>query len=102
LCAPRLGGPQVNNADIRYIILLADNIGARLQNSEVTGSINKVAVNLVTGQKEIKKIAIDPFIDMESGYPVKANDRIVKIMAAEIMEYPLVFTLTPPCPAVTI
>jgi len=68
------------------IKLLADNIGARLQNSEVTGSINKVAVNLVTGQKEIKKIAVDPFIDMESGYPVKANDRIVKIMAAEIKE----------------
>ncbi|GAB6909062.1 hypothetical protein JCM12296A_49030 [Desulfosarcina cetonica] len=68
------------------IKLLADNLGAQLENSEVAGSINKVAINLVTGRKEIKKIAVDPFIDMESGYPVKANDRIVKIMAAEIKE----------------
>ena len=63
---------------------LAANLGEQLEKSSVGNMINKVVVNPVTQRKQLKKIVIDPFIDVESGYPVKANVRIAEIMAQEI------------------
>jgi len=63
---------------------LASNLGEQLEKSSVGNMINKVVVNPSTQRSQMKKIVIDPFIDMESGYPVKANVRIVEIMAQEI------------------
>jgi len=63
---------------------LASNLGEQLEKSSVGNMINKVVVNPVTQRKQLKKIVIDPFIDVESGYPVKANARIAEIMAGEI------------------
>lgn len=63
---------------------LASNLGEQLEKSSVGNLINKVVINPATQRKQLKKIVIDPFIDMESGYPVKANARIAEIMAEEI------------------
>ncbi len=63
---------------------LAANLGEQLEKSSVGNLINKVVINPVTQRRELKKIVIDPFIDVESGYPVKANVRIAEIMAEEI------------------
>lgn len=63
---------------------LAENLGAQLEQSSAGGAVNKVTVNPKTGQKETTRITIDPFIDVESGYSVKANTRIIDIMSEEI------------------
>jgi len=63
---------------------LAANLGEQLEKSSVGNVLNKVIINPVTQHKQLKKIVIDPFIDMESGYPVKANARITEIMSEEI------------------
>ncbi|RJR20285.1 MAG: hypothetical protein C4581_03645 [Nitrospiraceae bacterium] len=63
---------------------LASSLGEQLEKSSIGNMLNKVIINPVTRQKELKKIVIDPFIDMESGYPVKANARIAEIMSEEI------------------
>jgi len=44
--------------------------------------LNKVVLNPLTNQKQMKKIVVDPFIDTESGYPVKSNARIISIVSA--------------------
>ena len=64
--------------------VLAVNLGEQLEKSSVGNMLNKVIINPVTKHKQLKKIVIDPFIDMESGYPVKANARITAIMSEEI------------------
>lgn len=63
---------------------LASSLGEQLEKSSIGNMLNKVIINPVTRQKELKKIVIDPFIDVESGYPVKANARITAIMSEEI------------------
>ena len=64
--------------------VLASNLAEQLENANIGNVINKAVINPIAGQKQLKKIVIDPFIDVESGYPVKANIRIKEIMAAEI------------------
>jgi len=66
------------------IKILASNLGEQLEKSSVGNMLNKVIVNPVTKQRYMKKIVIDPFIDSESGYPVKANARIAEIISEEI------------------
>jgi len=63
---------------------LATNLAEQLEKSSIGNILNKIVVNPVTKQKQLKKIAIDPFIDVESGYPVKINSRIASIMTQEI------------------
>jgi len=63
---------------------LAVNLADQIEYSSIGSKLNKVIVDPVTQQKQLKKIVIDPFIDMESGYPVKANARIVEIFSQEI------------------
>ena len=63
---------------------LAANLGEQLEKSSIGNLLNKVVINPVTNRKQLKKIVIDPFIDVESGYPVKANVRIAEIMSEEI------------------
>jgi hypothetical protein len=63
---------------------LAANLGEQLEKSSIGNLLNKVIINPVTKRKQLKKIVIDPFIDAESGYPVKANVRITEIMSEEI------------------
>jgi outer membrane protein OmpA-like peptidoglycan-associated protein len=63
---------------------LAANLGEQLEKSSIGNLLNKIVINPVTKRNQLKKIVIDPFIDAESGYPVKANVRIVEIMSEEI------------------
>ncbi len=63
---------------------LAGNLADQLENSSIGNVLNKVVINPLTKQKQLKKIVIDPFIDVESGYPVKANSRINELISAEI------------------
>jgi outer membrane protein OmpA-like peptidoglycan-associated protein len=63
---------------------LAVNLADQLEKSSIGSILNKVVINPVTQQKQLKKIVIDPFIDAESGYPVKVNPRITAIMSQEI------------------
>lgn len=57
---------------------LADNLAGQLEKSGIGNVLNKVV------GKSMKKIVIDPFIDTESGYPVKVNPQIKAIMASEM------------------
>ena len=57
---------------------LADNLAGQLEKSGIGSMLNKVVGN------SMKKIVIDPFIDTESGYPVKVNPQIKVIMSGEI------------------
>lgn len=63
---------------------LAVNLGEQLEKSSIGNMLNKIVINPVTKQKQLKKVVIDPFIASESGYPVKANARIAEIMSEEI------------------
>lgn len=63
---------------------LAVNLAEQLEKSSIGNMLNKIVVNPVTNQKQLKKIVIDPFIDVESGYPVKINSNIASIMTQEI------------------
>jgi outer membrane protein OmpA-like peptidoglycan-associated protein len=63
---------------------LADNLAGQLEKSGIGNMFNKVVVNPLTNKGTLKKIVIDPFIDTESGYPVKVNPQINAIMAGEI------------------
>jgi outer membrane protein OmpA-like peptidoglycan-associated protein len=63
---------------------LSGNLADQLENSSIGNVLNKVVINQLTKQKQLKKIVIDPFIDAESGYPVKLNARIKDIISAEI------------------
>jgi len=63
---------------------LADNLAEQLEKSSVGNLLNKVLVNPLTKESQLKKIVIDPFIDTESGYPVKINPRINSILSGEI------------------
>ena len=63
---------------------LAVNLAEQLEKSSVGNMLNKIVINPVTKHKQMKKIVIDPFIDVESGYPVKVNSRISSIMSEEI------------------
>lgn len=63
---------------------LAVNLADQLENTSVGNKLNKVIIDPLTKQKHLKKIVIDPFIDVESGYPVKANARIAQIFSQEI------------------
>ncbi|NVN99796.1 MAG: OmpA family protein [Geobacteraceae bacterium] len=66
------------------ITALASNIAEQLEKSSVRNMLNKVVINPLTKQKQMTKIAIDPFIDVESGYPVKANVQIANLISKEI------------------
>jgi len=66
------------------IKVLAASLGEQLEKSSIGNLLNKVVINPMTKRKQLKKIVIDPFIDVESGYPVKANVRIAEIMSEEI------------------
>ena len=57
---------------------LADNLADQLEKSGIGNVLNKVV------GKSMKKIVIDPFIDTESGYPVKVNPQIKAIMSGEM------------------
>ena len=63
---------------------LADNLAGQLEISDLGNVLNKVIVDPLTGKGSLKRIVIDPFIDTESGYPIKVNARINAIMAAEM------------------
>ncbi len=63
---------------------LAGNLADQLENSSIGNKLNKIVINPLTKQKQLKKIVVDPFINVESGYPVKVNARIAEIMAREI------------------
>lgn len=63
---------------------LAANLADQLEKSSIGNVLNKVVINPLTQQKQLKKIVIDPFVDVESGYPVKVNAKIKDIMAKEI------------------
>lgn len=65
---------------------LAVNIGEQLEKSSIGNLLNKVVINPLTKQKELKKIVIDPFIDVESGYPVKVNTMISEIISQELQK----------------
>ncbi len=64
--------------------VLAGNLADQLENSSIGNVLNKIVINPVTQQTQLKKIVIDPFINVESGYPVKINTRIKEIISAEI------------------
>lgn len=63
---------------------LADNIAEQLEKSSIDNIFNKVVNNSRADHKQLKKIAIDPFVDVESGYPVKANVVIKDIVSKKI------------------
>ena len=63
---------------------LAVNLADQLEKSSIGNVLNKVVINPLTQRKQLKKIVIDPFVDVESGYPVKANAKIKDIIAKEI------------------
>ena len=60
------------------------NLAEQMEKSSVGNMLNKVVINPITKQKQLQKIVIDPFIDVESGYPVKTNSKIASIMSREI------------------
>src|SRR4030042_2852607 len=64
--------------------VLAANVADQLERSGLGTQFNKVIINPLTKQRQVKKIVIDPFIDTESGYPVKVNSRINAIVPIEI------------------
>jgi outer membrane protein OmpA-like peptidoglycan-associated protein len=63
---------------------LASNIADQLEKSSIRNMLNKVVINPLTKQKQLKKIVIDPFIEVESGYPVKANIIIKDLISKKI------------------
>jgi outer membrane protein OmpA-like peptidoglycan-associated protein len=63
---------------------LAANLADQLENSNISNVLNKIVINPMTKKKQLKKIVIDPFIDVESGYPVKINSKIKDIISREI------------------
>ena len=63
---------------------VAGNLADQLENSSIGSVLNKVVINSITQKKQLKKIVIDPFIDVESGYPVKSNSRINEIISSTI------------------
>jgi outer membrane protein OmpA-like peptidoglycan-associated protein len=63
---------------------LAANLADQLEKSSIGNVLNKVIINPLTKQKQLKKIVIDPFVDVESGYPIKINTKIKDIIAQEI------------------
>src|SRR5512134_518833 len=63
---------------------LTASLGDQLVKSSIGNIFNKVVKDPVTKHKQMKKIAIDPFVDAESGYPVKASARIVEIVTEEL------------------
>jgi len=63
---------------------LGDNLAGQLEKSSLGNVLNKVIVNPLTKRGSLKKVVIDPFIDTDSGYPVKINPRINAIMSAEM------------------
>jgi outer membrane protein OmpA-like peptidoglycan-associated protein len=83
-CAHTAPIPQRTMEFEEGIKALASNLGEQLEKSSIRNVLNKVVINPVTNRKQLKKIVIDPFIDVESGYPVKANTRIFAIMSEEI------------------
>ena len=64
--------------------VLATNLADQIEQSSLGNKLNKVVINPLTRQRQLRKIVIDPFIDTESGYPVKVNSRINAIFSAEI------------------
>jgi len=83
-CAHREPAPDRVLGFEEGIKALAADLGHQLEKSSIGNLLNKVIIDPVTQRKQLKKIVIDPFIDMESGYPVKANARIAEVMAEEI------------------
>jgi outer membrane protein OmpA-like peptidoglycan-associated protein len=63
---------------------LAGNLADQLEQSNIGNLLNKVVVNKLTNNKQLKRIVVDPFIDAESGYPVKINSKIRDVVSAEI------------------
>jgi outer membrane protein OmpA-like peptidoglycan-associated protein len=63
---------------------LGANLAGQLEKSSIGDMLKRV--NPLTKQKGTKKISIDPFIDVESGYPVKVNARIIEILSVEMRE----------------
>lgn len=66
------------------ITILANNIADQLDKSSFSNMLDMAIINPLTNQKQMKKIVIDPFIDAESGYPVKVNSLIKELFAKEI------------------
>ena len=64
--------------------ILGANLSDQLDKSSLADRIRKI--NPLTKQKGTKKISIDPFIDVESGYPVKVNARIAEILTSEMKD----------------
>jgi outer membrane protein OmpA-like peptidoglycan-associated protein len=62
------------------IKVLASNLADQLENSTISNKVNQLFINPITKQKDLNTITLDPFIDVESGYPVKVNDKIVAIV----------------------
>jgi len=79
------------------IKVLACNIAGQIDNSSIANILGKVVIDPITGKKSLKRIVIDPFTDVESGYPVKVTTRIVTIFSAEFQKrfFDLTGTLEP-------
>ncbi|MBI5018597.1 MAG: hypothetical protein HZB55_24340 [Deltaproteobacteria bacterium] len=64
------------------IRVLASNLAQQMEGSGVGTLVNKVLIDPLT--KPSKKIVIDPFIDLESGYPLKISTKISEIISKEL------------------
>lgn len=64
------------------IKVLATDLADQLGKSSIGNMLNQV--NPLTHQKQLKRITIDPFIDAESGYPLKANLIIKNIISQQM------------------
>ncbi|MEN6623584.1 MAG: hypothetical protein ABFD50_18820 [Smithella sp.] len=63
---------------------MACNIANQLEKSTNGNNREKTNIQKKLNNKQLKKIAIDPFIDAESGYPVKINHQIKDIFSQEV------------------
>jgi outer membrane protein OmpA-like peptidoglycan-associated protein len=90
---PRDRGPVSFEEGIRD---LARDLGGQLDRSSVSNLLNKVVLNPLNQQKVYRRIVVDPFVDVESGYPVKASTRIVRIVSDELEQrFPVAGQLAP-------
>ena len=62
---------------------LTSSLAYQLNQASIENKLNSLASGNIGG----KKITIDPFIDVESGYPAKVNDQIIRIMSQEMEKH---------------
>lgn len=71
----------------RGINKLAYNISAQLEKSASGNIEEKAIMKKQTNHRKLEKIAVDPFIDAESGYPIKVNHQIKDIFSREVNKW---------------